>query len=84
MKLAVLSDTHGLLGSEVKKIISECDAVLHAGDIASQKIIDEIEKAKRADAPLYIVRGNNDKEWGGASAPSPDVFPGRRKPVSGA
>ena len=63
MKLAVLSDTHGLLRSEVKKIISECDAVLHAGDIASQKIIDEIEKAKRADAPLYIVRGNNDKEW---------------------
>lgn len=63
MKLAVLSDTHGLLRPEVKKIISECDAVLHAGDIASQKIIDEIEKAKRADAPLYIVRGNNDKEW---------------------
>ena len=69
MKLAVLSDTHGLLRSEVKKIISECDAVLHAGDIASQKIIDEIEKAKGV---------------GGASAPSPDVFPGRRKPVSGA
>lgn len=63
MKLAVLSDTHGLLRPEVKKIISGCDAVLHAGDIASQKIIDEIEKAKRADAPLYIVRGNNDKEW---------------------
>ncbi len=63
MKLAVLSDTHGLLRPEGKKIISECDAVLHAGDIASQKIIDEIEKAKRADAPLYIVRGNNDKEW---------------------
>ena len=63
MKLAALSDTHGLLRPEVKKIISECDAVLHAGDIASQKIIDEIEKAKRADAPLYIVRGNNDKEW---------------------
>lgn len=63
MKIAVLSDTHGLLRPEVKKIISECDAVLHAGDINSQKIIDEMKAAAEPEAPFYIVRGNNDKEW---------------------
>ena len=35
MKIAVLSDTHGLLRPE----------------------------AAKEDAPIYIVRGNNDKEW---------------------
>ena len=63
MKIAVLSDTHGLLRPEVKQMISECDAVFHAGDINSQKIIDEMKTAAKPKAPFYIVRGNNDKEW---------------------
>lgn len=63
MKIAVLSDTHGLLRPEVKDIISQCDAVIHGGDINSQNIIDEITEVKPETAPLYIVRGNNDKEW---------------------
>ena len=63
MKIAVLSDTHGLLRPEAAKVISECDAVIHGGDINSQKIIDEMKAAVKEDAPIYIVRGNNDKEW---------------------
>lgn len=63
MKLAVLSDTHGLLRPEVISVIAECDAVLHAGDINSQKIIDQMRAAAGKLVPLYIVRGNNDKEW---------------------
>ncbi len=63
MKIAVLSDTHGLLRPEASKVISECDAVIHGGDINSQKIIDEMKAAAKEDAPIYIVRGNNDKEW---------------------
>lgn len=63
MKIAVLSDTHGLLRPEVKNIISECDAVLHAGDINSRKIIEEMMTAAKPEIPFYIVRGNNDKEW---------------------
>lgn len=63
MKIAVLSDTHGLLRPEAAKVISECDAVIHGGDINSQKIIDEMKAAAKEDAPVYIVRGNNDKEW---------------------
>ena len=51
------------LRPEVLRIIGECSAVIHAGDINSQKIIDEMRAAAKPDVPFYIVRGNNDKEW---------------------
>ena len=59
MKLAILSDTHGLLRPEVVEYLKTADAILHAGDINQQEIVDQL----RQYAPLYIVRGNNDKEW---------------------
>ena len=59
MKLAILSDTHGLLRPQVMKYLKTADAILHAGDINSQAVVD----ALRQCAPLYIVRGNNDKAW---------------------
>lgn len=60
-KIAVLSDTHGLLRPEVLEKINGCDAILHGGDINKQAILDELAKI----APVYAVRGNNDKEWAG-------------------
>ena len=63
MKIAIISDTHGLLRPEVIRLIGTCDAVLHGGDINSRKVLDEIEQAKKKEAPFYVVRGNNDKEW---------------------
>ena len=59
MKLAILSDTHGLLRPEVVEQLKHADAILHAGDINKQLILDQL----RRYAPLYIVRGNNDKDW---------------------
>lgn len=59
MKLAILSDTHGLLRPEVVEYLKEADAILHGGDINKPCIVDELQQ----HAPLYIVRGNNDKEW---------------------
>lgn len=59
MKLALLSDTHGLLRPEVKEYLKNADAILHGGDINRREIVDQLEQY----APLYIVRGNNDKEW---------------------
>ena len=59
MKIGIISDTHGLLRPEVILALNGCEAILHAGDINSQNIIDELEKL----APVYVVRGNNDKEW---------------------
>lgn len=59
MKLAILSDTHGLLRPEVLEYLKDVDAILHGGDINKPCIVDELQQ----HAPLYIVRGNNDKEW---------------------
>lgn len=59
MKIAILSDTHGLLRPQVVEYLKTADAILHGGDINRQGIVDELEQY----APLYVVRGNNDKEW---------------------
>ena len=59
MKLGVLSDTHGLLRQEVVNHLSGSDAILHGGDINNQGILHTLGSI----ATLYVVRGNNDKEW---------------------
>ena len=59
MKLAILSDTHGLLRPTVLELLKSADAILHAGDINSQAVVDTLASF----APLYVVRGNNDREW---------------------
>ena len=41
MKLGLISDTHNLLRPEVLATLSDSDAILHAGDINSQRILDE-------------------------------------------
>ena len=59
MNLAILSDTHGLLRPEVAEHLKTADAILHGGDVNKPGIVDQLERY----APLYVVRGNNDKEW---------------------
>ena len=59
MKAGIISDTHGMLRPEVAEALDGCDAVLHGGDINKAEIIDSLEKI----APVYVVRGNNDREW---------------------
>ena len=59
MKLGVLSDTHGLLRQEVVDHLQGCDVILHGGDINNQGILNTLSSV----ATLYVVRGNNDKEW---------------------
>ncbi len=54
--IGVISDTHSLLRPEAHEALQGCDAILHAGDIGSQDVVDEL----RAIAPLHIVRGNID------------------------
>ena len=60
--IGILSDTHGLLREEVLLALQGCDAILHGGDINRQEILDRLQET----APVYAVRGNNDKEWAGA------------------
>ncbi|KPC03183.1 metallophosphoesterase family protein [Pseudomonas syringae group genomosp. 3] len=61
MKVGVISDTHGLLRPEAIAALEGCEAIIHAGDIGSQGIVEQLG----AIAPLHIVRGNNDvdAEW---------------------
>ena len=59
MKIGVLSDTHGLLRPEALVALEGCGAILHGGDINRQEILDGLSKV----APVYAVRGNNDREW---------------------
>ena len=59
MRLAILSDTHGLLRPQVVEYLKTADAILHGGDINKPAIVEQLQQF----APLYIVRGNNDKEW---------------------
>ncbi len=59
-KIGIISDTHDLLRDEVIEKLKECDAILHAGDISSPEILDELKKI----AGVYAVRGNADEGWG--------------------
>lgn len=58
-KIGIISDTHGLLRSEVMEILKTCDCIFHGGDINRPEILDQL----RPLASIYAVRGNNDKEW---------------------
>lgn len=59
IRVGVISDTHGLLRPEVVETLRSCDAILHAGDVDRPQVLDPL----RQIAPLYVVRGNNDRDW---------------------
>lgn len=58
-RVGIISDTHGLLRPEVLDILDTCDCILHAGDVTTENILDQI----RYKGKLYVVRGNNDGMW---------------------
>ncbi|BCJ99625.1 metallophosphoesterase family protein [Anaerocolumna chitinilytica] len=58
-RIAILSDTHGLLREQVMAELAEADCSIHAGDINTPLIIDTL----RQFGETYIVRGNNDRDW---------------------
>ena len=60
-RIAILSDTHGLLRDEVRERLAGADVILHGGDVDTPGIIE----AMRELGETYVVRGNNDKEWAG-------------------
>lgn len=56
MKIAIISDTHGLLRPEALAAIQGVELILHAGDIGSAEILSQLAQI----APVHAVRGNND------------------------
>lgn len=58
-RIGVISDTHGLLREEVKERLKDCDRILHAGDVHTPSVVEELKRI----APTSLVRGNADKDW---------------------
>jgi putative phosphoesterase len=54
--IGIISDTHGLLRPEVKDALAGVDAIVHAGDVGSREVMDELGEI----APLTVIRGNID------------------------
>ncbi|HBN05622.1 MAG TPA: YfcE family phosphodiesterase [Bacteroidales bacterium] len=55
-KIGVMSDTHGHLPKEVYEFFKDVDLVIHAGDIGSVEVLDELKAFKETVA----VYGNID------------------------
>ncbi len=55
-RIALISDTHGMLRQEVEEIVRTCEAILHAGDIGKPEILLRL----KVIADTYAVRGNVD------------------------
>jgi putative phosphoesterase len=57
MTIGVIADTHGYLDSRVRKVFSDVEIILHAGDVGSLSVIQQLERI----APVVAVRGNMDR-----------------------
>lgn len=57
-RLAIVSDTHGLLRDSVTDTLQDADLIIHAGDVGNLSLLQRL----RAIAPVIAVRGNVDDE----------------------
>jgi putative phosphoesterase len=56
----VISDTHGVLIPEALQVLSGVDLIIHAGDIDTQTVLNELNRI----APVAAVLGNMDRgDW---------------------
>lgn len=55
-QIGLISDTHGLLRKEAFDALRGSELILHAGDVGSPELLDELRKL----APVVAIRGNVD------------------------
>lgn len=65
MKIGLISDTHipdrgKKIPKKVLEVFKNVDLILHAGDITSIEVIEELEKI----APTIVIQGNMDRATG--------------------
>jgi uncharacterized protein len=65
-RIIVISDTHGLLDTRVLELCAAADHIIHAGDVGSGVVVEELARL----APLTAVRGNRDRGPFGAGLPN--------------
>jgi uncharacterized protein len=70
LKIAVLSDTHGLLRPEVLPKLEGVESILHLGDVGDARILDTLAQY----APVTAVRGNIDREGRCGRLPETEVL----------
>ena len=56
VKIGVVSDTHGYLDPQLPGLLAGVDSILHAGDVGSRAVLEELERIAR----VRVVRGNVD------------------------
>jgi putative phosphoesterase len=56
MKIGLVSDTHGYLDPQLPDLLAGVDSILHAGDVGSRAVLDDLE----CIADVRVVRGNVD------------------------
>ncbi len=65
MLIGVVSDTHGYLDPRLLDAFAGVEAILHAGDVGSDAVLEGL----RDLAPLFAVAGNNDVPLGNLGLP---------------
>lgn len=69
-RIALLSDTHGVIDSNLYKYVESCDEIWHAGDIGTLTVSDTLANWK----PLRAVYGNIDGASLRAVHPENQIF----------
>ncbi len=69
-RICLISDTHGYIGNDMLKYLSECDEIWHAGDIGTIETADELAKIN----PLRAVYGNIDNHIVRSAYPLDNLF----------
>jgi putative phosphoesterase len=54
--IGLISDTHGLMRQEAIEALRGCDRIVHAGDVGSADVLEELRRL----APVIAVKGNVD------------------------
>ena len=61
MKIALVSDTHGVCREELLTQIKKCDYLIHVGDFDREHVYNTLQEL---GVPMYAVRGNCDRgDW---------------------
>lgn len=67
--VGVISDTHGLVRQEVVEALEGSELILHAGDVGGPEVLASL----RSIAPVFAVRGNNDRDSWAETLPLTEI-----------
>ncbi|VAW62309.1 phosphoesterase, putative [hydrothermal vent metagenome] len=56
-KIAIISDTHGVISPDIIETIKDCEQIIHAGDICGAHVLEQLHSIC---SQVTAVTGNND------------------------